>query len=148
MIGRIPVINLNARQSELYFLRMLLYHKPGAMCFDDIRRVNGEVQPTYQEACIKMGLLEDDTEIDRVMEEALLVQFRSTLRAVFATVLMFITPSNPLAFWERHKRVLCEDIMHQERVQHPSEEIVSKVLFDISEYLERFQPNRLPVANS
>ena len=35
MIGRIPVINLNACQSELYFLRMLLYHKPGAMCFDD-----------------------------------------------------------------------------------------------------------------
>ena len=54
--------------------------------------MNGEVQPTYQEACIKMGLLDDDAEIDRVMEEAAMVQFGSTLRAVFATVLMFITP--------------------------------------------------------
>lgn len=30
MIGCIPVINLNARQSELYFLRMLLHHRVGA----------------------------------------------------------------------------------------------------------------------
>ena len=39
MIGPIHVISLNAHQSELYFLRMLLHHQTGATSFADLRTV-------------------------------------------------------------------------------------------------------------
>ena len=64
MIGRIPVINLNVRQSELYFLRMLLYHKADATSFQDMRTFRGEMQATYQEVCKKTGLLDYESESD------------------------------------------------------------------------------------
>ena len=66
-IGRIPIINLNAHQSELYFLRMLLHHKAGATSFEDLRTIDGVIQPTFQAACLKLGLLEDDNEIYEVL---------------------------------------------------------------------------------
>ena len=65
-IGRIPIINLNAHQSELYFLRMLLHHKPGPTSFEDLRTIDGVLQSTFQAACLKLGLLEDDNEIYEV----------------------------------------------------------------------------------
>ena len=153
MIGRIPIINLNGRQSELYFMRMLLYHKAGAKSFKDLRIVDGEEQPTYQEACIKMGLFADDSEVDRVMEEAASVRFGTQLRGVFATILMFITPSNPAAFWERHKLFLCEDIMRRNGTKvQPTEDEVNEALLDIQEQLERCNFSladfQLPTPNS
>ena len=35
----------------------------GPTCFEDLRTVNGELCSGFQEACQKLGLLEDDTEI-------------------------------------------------------------------------------------
>ena len=88
MLGRIPVINLNAQQSELYFLRMLLYHIPGPRSFEHLRTVDNKVLPTFQAACLKLGILDDDAEIDQIMEEAASVRFGSQLREVFATILI------------------------------------------------------------
>ena len=85
-VGRIPVINLNPHQSELYFLRMLLFHKAGARSFSDLRIIDGEEHPTFQAACLKLGLLQDDEEIDRVMEEMASVTFGSSLWHAFATI--------------------------------------------------------------
>lgn len=84
-----------------------------------------------------MGLLDDDSEIDRVMEEAESVRFGTQLRCVFVTVLLFIRPSNPPAFWESHKLTLCKDLMQRDGVVHLTEEVVHEVLLDIQEYLER-----------
>ena len=82
MIGRIPVINLNAHQSELFHLRMLLHHVPGPKSFVDIRTIDGTVHPTYQAACKALGLLEDEKEIDRIMEEAGSIRFGSSPRSL------------------------------------------------------------------
>jgi len=43
--------------------------------------------------------LEDDTEKDKAMEEATSIRFGHQLRAVFATILMYCRPANPVAFW-------------------------------------------------
>ena len=137
MIGRIPVITLNARQSELYFLRMLLYHKVGATSFQDMRTFEGEVQATYQEVCKKMGLIDDENEIDQVMEEAAPMCFGSQLRYLFTAILIFIRPSNPLTFWQRHTVSFCQDLMHRAGATEPTAEVVNEVLLDIQEFLER-----------
>ncbi len=42
MLGRMSVINLNPHQSELYFLRILLYHRPCQTGFTNLRTVNNE----------------------------------------------------------------------------------------------------------
>lgn len=67
-VGRIPIITLNAHQAELYFLRLLLYHKAGATSFENLRMIDGELQPTFQAACQKIGLLDDDREINWVSD--------------------------------------------------------------------------------
>ena len=59
-------------------------------------------------------------------------------RGVFATILIFITPSNPAAFWERRKLSLCEDIMHRDGTKvQPTEDEVNEALLNIQEQLER-----------
>ena len=69
-MGIIPSITLNSHQAVLYYLRMLLHNKAGALGFEDLRTVNGNICRTFQEACQHSGLLEDDSEIDKAMEEA------------------------------------------------------------------------------
>ena len=65
-IGRIPMISLNAHQAELFFLRLLLHNKAGATSFDDLRTVDGVLCDSFQETCMKLGLLERDDELDQV----------------------------------------------------------------------------------
>ena len=64
---------------ETYSLRMLLHHVRGPTCFQDLRTVNGIVMNSFQEACQKLGLLEDDSEIESAMREACTVQFGDQL---------------------------------------------------------------------
>ncbi len=45
---------------------MLLYNFGGATSYQDLCTINGEQQETFQDACIKLGLLDSDTEIDLV----------------------------------------------------------------------------------
>ena len=137
MIGRIPVINLNPHQSELYFLRMLLYHIPGPTSFEDLRIINDEVQPTFQAACLKLGILDDDAEIDNILEEAASVKFGSQLRELFATILIWIRPSDPLDFWKRHLATLCQDFMRRDNVNTPTDKIINEVLFDLQDHFQR-----------
>ena len=98
-LGRIPTMTLNCRQAELYYLRMLLHHVRGATSFNDLKLCDSVVCETFEEACRKLDLLEDDTETDRVMEESASIRFGSELREVFRTILLYATPANPKNFW-------------------------------------------------
>ena len=136
-IGRIPIIALNANQSEIYFLRMLLYHRPGATSYADLRTVEGKQCPDFQSACLKLGLLQDDTEIDKVMEETASVQFGTTLRQTFATILLWTPPSDSLAFYQRHLKVLAEDLLHRDGLLELNDQIINEVLCDVEDHLQR-----------
>ena len=136
-VGRIPVINLSARQSELFYLRMLLHIVTGPKSFTDLRTYNGVEYPTYQAACLAMGLLEDSSEIDRAMEEAASIRFGSTLRTVFAHILIFATPPNPPEFWNRHKHLLIDDILNKFNLSEPTEAVIHTALLEIDEVVHR-----------
>ena len=47
---------------EQYYLRMLLSIVCGATSFENLRTVNGITYPTFKEACIALGLLQNDEE--------------------------------------------------------------------------------------
>ncbi|GFW06066.1 helitron_like_N domain-containing protein [Trichonephila clavipes] len=56
ILGRIYTIHPNNR--EYYHLRMLLNPVKGPTSFESLKSVNGILYPTYQAACLALGLLE------------------------------------------------------------------------------------------
>ena len=98
-----------------------------------LQTVNGHFCRTFQEAYQSLGLLEDDQEIDKVMEEAASIQLGPALRNTFMTILIHCTSANPLQFWETHKVNLCTDLMQRDKVSSPTEAIINEVLLDVHE---------------
>ncbi|KAF0706862.1 hypothetical protein AaE_013911, partial [Aphanomyces astaci] len=66
VIGRID--SVSPRQKERFYIRTLLCHKYEPTSFEDLRTVHGTLYPTYEEAALSMGLLENDEEYVRTRE--------------------------------------------------------------------------------
>ncbi|KAL6888323.1 hypothetical protein ACP4OV_009349 [Aristida adscensionis] len=106
-IGRI--VSAHPAKGERYYLRVLLNHVTGATSFEDLRMVNGVIFPTFREAAEKRGLIEADNTIDECLEEAEVFQMPSSLRRLFATILVFCEPSDVRGLWDRHLEAMTED---------------------------------------
>ena len=100
-IGRINAVSPS--QGERYFLKLLLSHKSGAKDYDELKVHDGISYPTFKATCLAMGLLEDDQEWVRSLEEAARTASSRQIRATFAIILQFCTPSEPNALWELFK---------------------------------------------
>jgi len=63
--------SVNPTQTELFHLQLLLLTVKGAMSFDDLRTVNDEIcqYQSFLVACLVLGLIEDDEEWKRAMNE-------------------------------------------------------------------------------
>jgi len=107
VIGRMYFVGL--QDVERYFMRLMLLHFPGAMCFDNLKTVNGIVYATYREAAAAMGLLESDQVWDDTMYEATLWAMPHKLRDMFATICAFNVMADYLNFWNSHKQAMTED---------------------------------------
>ena len=94
---------------ETYSLRLILHHKAGATSYEDLRTVDGEILPSFQAAAVKMGLLDDDRELDKAMVEAFELKPGSSIRALFFSILIYCRPCNPGQFYLDHKERLLED---------------------------------------
>uniref|UniRef100_A0A0L8HLX3 ATP-dependent DNA helicase n=1 Tax=Octopus bimaculoides TaxID=37653 RepID=A0A0L8HLX3_OCTBM len=136
-IGRIPTISLSAHQSELFHLRILLHNVTGATSFDDLKSADGNVCPTFQEACLRRGLISDDREIRCAMEETASIRIGDSLREFVATMLIYYRPPDPRSFWEEWKLELAHDLMHQNNVNQLNPCIENEVLIRLQEHLQR-----------
>ncbi|XP_012853088.1 PREDICTED: uncharacterized protein LOC105972657 [Erythranthe guttata] len=67
-IGR--VTNVPPGRGEDYYLRLLLNFQRGCTCYDDLRKVEDHVYPTFKDACFALGLLDDDKEYIAGIKEA------------------------------------------------------------------------------
>jgi hypothetical protein len=106
-------------QGELFckvYVRLLLTAVKGATSFEHLRTVNGDLKPTFKEACIALGLLSDDNEWHQCLEEAGHMATGHQLRVLFITILYECSPSNPRHLWDTHKHRLCDDLRY--RLQH------------------------------
>lgn len=99
-IGRMYFIHPKA--GDLFYLRLLLLHVPGAESFEHLRTVNGKLY-TWKEACDERGLLADDAEWNECLDEVAFYYSGHGLRDTFALVMVQNTPSNPKRLWEIHK---------------------------------------------
>ncbi len=80
---------------------MLLHHIRGAKGYEDLRTIRDlstgvvTIYPTFKEAAIQLGLLEDDSEAIACLQESLQIHFGRSLCLLFATILIFNGPTHP-----------------------------------------------------
>nr|XP_012564979.2 uncharacterized protein LOC101240715 [Hydra vulgaris] len=99
---------------ELFFLRLLLLQAKGATSWEDLRTVNGIVLETFREACVFNGLLQDDTEWQNTLSEAVLTRMPKQIRQLFSIILTFCEPDDPLHLWNTYKAFMMEDFIHRQ----------------------------------
>ena len=58
VIGRMYTVN--PQQGECFYLKLLLTHIRGPCSFNDIQTVKGDLCSSFHEACLKLGLLDND----------------------------------------------------------------------------------------
>jgi hypothetical protein len=102
---------------ERFYLRTLLTCIKGAISFEDLRTVDGVVQPSFREACLKRGLLQDDGEWDQCLSDAVHMQTGYQLRDLFVTILRECAPLRPEQLWENFREHICDDLKHKLRAK-------------------------------
>ena len=53
---------ISPHQGECFYLCLLLHNVKGPRSFADLKTVNGDLCNSLHEACLKLGLLEDDNQ--------------------------------------------------------------------------------------
>lgn len=106
-IGR--MYSISPTRLELFHLRLILLHIKGATSFDSLKTVNGIVHPSFTAACLALGLIEDDEEWVRAMEEAVVWMMPRRLRQLFVRILIHCQPVHPEELWDKFKDAMSED---------------------------------------
>ncbi|CAO4373342.1 unnamed protein product [Caenorhabditis nigoni] len=114
VIGRIYAVTPS--DPERFALRLLLLATSGASSFEDLRTVpddNGDpiVHPTFVMAARALGLLKDDAELQKAMEECGSFQMPKQMRATFASILLFNEVGDPQFLWDKFKDSMSEDFV-------------------------------------
>ncbi|XP_043203640.1 uncharacterized protein LOC122371383 [Amphibalanus amphitrite] len=133
-IGR--VVSLTPRHGDVFYLRVLLHHVPGATTFAELRTVDGQVCGTHQEACRRRGLLQDDQEWAETLAEAVRTQRPGQLRQLFVVLLLFCAPADPATLLHRFQAAMGEDFARR-HPELPPETVTGLVLLRISDSLQR-----------
>uniref|UniRef100_A0A914YQP7 ATP-dependent DNA helicase n=1 Tax=Panagrolaimus superbus TaxID=310955 RepID=A0A914YQP7_9BILA len=94
---------------ELFHLRILLNHIKGATCYEDLKRVDGNICQTFSQACLELGLIEDDKEWGRVLKEADVSLLPYQMRNLFVRLLIHCQPIAPHDLWEEFKEAMSAD---------------------------------------
>jgi hypothetical protein len=131
LVGRL--VSANPAEGEHYFLRVFLNHVPGAMSWRHLRTVNSVHYHSFRDAACAAGLIEDDNTLDDWLTESAMFRMPSSLRRLFATILVFFEPKNVAGLWTKHFDAMEEDFKHKNSYPHWVEQMV---LIDIRNMLQ------------
>ncbi|XP_073317222.1 uncharacterized protein [Primulina huaijiensis] len=126
VIGRI--FSCRPSDHEKFYLKLLLMHVRKPTSFKDLRTINDVTFTTFREAAQMLGLIESDNTAELCIEEAAAYLMPNALRQLFATVLVFCSPKNPLQLWLKYQDFLSEDFS-QNKSLTPT--IISRQVLDI-----------------
>jgi hypothetical protein len=94
-IGRMYHVHPTA--GERFYLCLLLTKVKGATSWNDLRSFEGVQYPSFKEACLAQGLLEDNNEWHQCLEEARHMQTGAQLHHLFITIIRDCTPADSRA---------------------------------------------------
>ena len=98
--------------SNTYSPVIFLIALQGATSFDDLKTFQGTIHPSFRDACLARGLLEDDGEWVQCLQDACAMQTGKQLRALFVVILRDCQPSQPAELWTQFKVHICDDLKH------------------------------------
>ena len=148
-VGRI--YNINRSQGEVYYIRLLLVHCPGVTGWEDLRTVDGVLCESFEDACRRMGLLDDDSDHIAAFEEAREFATAASLRQLFATILT-TGCGHPLALWDRFKRDMIDDYFYAASLvlpepvrqnMQPTDDMYNRALLDLDRRVLAVQNRRI-----
>ena len=116
IIGRI--YQVQPSDPQRFALCLLLLRRKGVTSFEDLRTVDGQMHPTFKDAARAMGLLEDDTEHRRYLQEAAVMNMPSQMRQLFATLMVFQTPVDIRTLFEEFTEAMCEDYIRHDQLNN------------------------------
>ena len=121
---------------ECFYLRTLLAAVIGATSFKDLHYVDGgDPLPTFNQACLAHGLIEDDNEWRQCLQEAAHMASGHQLRNLFVTILHDCSPSDPLALWLEFRVHICDDLQHALHSKNIVHDPTEHQVFDYGLYL-------------
>lgn len=106
-ITRLQPIRLSL--GDVFYLRALLQIRP-SRSFEELRTINGIVYPSFQQACIALGLFSEETEVETCFAEA--IEFFRTpfeMRLLLIHMLTNDCITTPIDIWEKFKQSFSED---------------------------------------
>ena len=81
--------------------------------FAHLKTVEGNLCSSFCEACFRLGLLEDNNQYHFSMQETSVSNSAASLHSLFALILTWCEPSNPVDIYEHHKEAMVDDFLHQ-----------------------------------
>lgn len=155
-IGRMYFVHPTA--GEKFYLRLLLQVQKGCQSFADLKTVDGVVHDSFRAACQALGLLADDGEWQRTLQEAAQFKTGRQLRELFAAILQFCIVADPQALFAENRVALADDLLHRERVRRGIADLLltreeldvlalwdlELILRDAGRSLNNFPPLRTP----
>ena len=80
-IGRMHFVSTS--YVKLFQLRLLLLNCRATKSFDELKNLNGVQYMTFPKACLALGVIDDDEEWSRAMQEAVSCMMPGTMRVLF-----------------------------------------------------------------
>ena len=127
-------------EGERYHLRQLLNKVKGPTSYEDLRTLDGVVHPTFKAAAIAHGLLQDDDEWDRCLQNSILNCMPGQICGLFAILLVYANLTDPKSLFEKFLPNMADDYIHSfhllNRDYEPNDPVIlAHVIDNISKYL-------------
>ena len=117
-------------------------HCKGKTSFDEMLTLNGRQCETFKEVCCELGLLNDDREWHRVLEEAAATNLCPQIREMYVIILMFCMPSDPVALFTEFWSTWTDDFQHRVHSRNivlTDDQLKTMVLLDLEMRLSSFE---------
>ena len=143
VIGRVHTVNPVA--GDVFYLRILLHnnHCIGKTSFNDMLSVpSGKLCETYKDVCVELGLLNDDKEWEKILDEAAATNLCSQIREMFVIILQFCFPSEPGLLFNKFWDTWVDDFKQkglQRNMELSDSQLKTMVLMDLEARLQSFE---------